>query len=247
MVLIIEYFCNLMSTEMVVVDKPKILTSFDDIINSDKKPIFVKQMTTYQHFKYARQGIIERKFWDTMIATRLPESEVLFNPTGFEDLLSIAVRGGKGDIVFMITRSFIAPIRVTSCIIRPTIGISLETMTWIAVDPQTPSYPQGFIFRQTDMPLVKAAMKRSRRFVETGGVFLALRVMTEEGFLPQGLFSQKPSFENIRDCLSDTLVMDKPGFKALDVKNLISFSVLLAFLIVLSFMTLLIEHCKRTP
>ena len=82
-IIITGYFCNLMATDMVVVDKPDVMSSYDDILERPEVTVlFLKQLSDYEHFRDADKDSKEYKLWKVMTTERSNESETLFDAQG---------------------------------------------------------------------------------------------------------------------------------------------------------------------
>ena len=62
--LITGYFCNVMSTDMIVVNKPDVIENYDDVFKKGKViPTFARQTSDFKHFEEAVNGSREHQFW----------------------------------------------------------------------------------------------------------------------------------------------------------------------------------------
>ena len=187
LIFISGYFCNMISTELVSVDKPLVIESYEQIL--EKKilvSLFVKQLTDYEHFKYALPGSIERKLWTVMITERSTEEKIILDPQGIQTIMPLASKATKGYFALIITKLFEEAMRTTMCQIKFCPFGSKKGLVWSAKDPESPNYQKGIIVRQSGLNIVKEGKKRGRRAIEGGFIYYVRRLMSK-GFLPEGL------------------------------------------------------------
>lgn len=60
---VIEIFCSLLRTGLVVSQPPKIMTNYDDLIKHNVKPSFIQGFYEHRYFKYADVETDENKLW----------------------------------------------------------------------------------------------------------------------------------------------------------------------------------------
>ena len=64
MFVIINYYCNLISTEMVIPQKPFMLDDFEKVMKNNSKPTFLSISDTYRVFKESPPGTLKRRVWN---------------------------------------------------------------------------------------------------------------------------------------------------------------------------------------
>ena len=118
-------------------------------------------------------------------------------------------------------------------------------MTYAPVDPDSPKYGKGMIFRQTNIPFLQAGAKKTRRAVEAGYTIIMKKKLNVAGFtLDFG--DTKMNWDNFRDCMSPTLVMDKPAFQAAHLANYRSLAIYVACFFLISLAILSMEKVTFT-
>ena len=218
LIIVSGYFCNLMSTEMVVVEKPVVITSYQGILDRPHvTAIFVQQLTDYEHFRDAPKGSKEYDFWKIMTTERSTQSDILVDPQGFEAIIPKVMDGAYGLRVLIISKLFEEAVKATVCRLKYTLGIMPRALTYSATDAGSPKFAKGIILRQTKIPILITAAKRGKRLVEGG---FALKVMMDigKGFLSEQVVDGKNP-EDLRYCMSPTLVVGKPGYEAAHLAN----------------------------
>ena len=241
-VIITGYFCNLMATDMVVVDKPDVMNTYDDILARPAVTIlFVKQFTDYEHFRDADKDSKEYKLWKVMTTERSTEDKVFLDPQGVERLTLYYLDSIHGLVVFIASRFIESIIRIVGCRLRQILGSFSDLISYAAVDPNSPVYGKGLIFRQANIPFLFTAAKRARRSVEVGyGIITKNNIHTVGYNLDFG--DTKIDWDNFRDCMSPTLVMDKPEFQAASLANYRSLAIFVACSFSISLAILIMEN-----
>ena len=241
-VIITGYFCNLMATDMVVVDKPNVMNTYDDILaRPGVTAVFVKQVSDYEHFRDADKDSKEYKLWKVMTTERSTEDDILIDPQGMERVIPHAFAGAYGLSVAIISRLFHFAARIACCRLKQVLGKFPDLMIYATVEPDSPRYGKGVILRQANIPYLKTAAKRFRRAVEAGYVIIMKKGMDEAG-MTFDLGDTKIDWDHFRDCMSPTLVMDKPGFQAAHLANYRSLAVFVVISLLISLAILIIEN-----
>ena len=241
LIIVSGYFCNLMSTEMVVVEKPVVITSYQGIIDRPYvTATFVQQLTDYEHFRDAPKGSKEYDLWRIMTTQRSTQSDILINPQGFETVIPKVMEGSAGLRILIISKLFEEAVRTTVCRLKYTVGVMPQGLTYSAIDPGSPSFAKGIIMRQAKIPILMTAAKRGRRLFE-GGLTLKVKKDIGKGFLSEKLVDGNNP-EDMRYCMSPTLVVGKPGYRPADLANYKFLGLLAAVLLLIAFVVLIIEN-----
>ena len=242
LVIITGYFCNLMATDMVVVGKPDLMNRYDDILaRPGVTTLFGKQVSDYEHFRDGDKDSKEYKLWKVMTTERSTEDDILIDPQGMERVIPHGFKGMYGLIVVILSRLFEAAMRTACCRVMQVLGKFPDLMTYAPVDPDSPRYGKGFIFRQANIPFLKTAAKRLKRAVEAGYVII-MKNKLNEGGLTFDIGDTNFDWDHFRDCMSPTLVMDKPGFQAAHLANYRSLLIFLAVSLLISLAILIVEN-----
>ena len=173
-IIITGYFCNVMATDMVVVDKPDVMNTYDDILDRPEVTrVFCKPLSDYEHFRDADKDSKEYKLWKVMTTERSTEDDILIDPQGTERVAPHFLKGLYGLNVMIGSQWYESVARTIYCRGKQFVGNFSDLMSYAAVDPDSPRYGKGMIFRQTNHPFLKTAAKRLRRAVEAGlGIIL---------------------------------------------------------------------------
>ena len=240
-ILIIGYFCNLMSTDMFIVEKPVVMNNYDDVL---AKPglttYFAKVLSDHEHFRDADKDSIEHKLWTVMTTDRSTESKLLVDPEGFQDVIPTCIDGATGKSVFIVSRMMEQTARRSFCGIKYRFDIFKDLLTFSTIDPRSKSFQKGIVFRQFENPILKTFFKRLRRVVEGGLQNKVMKEFQGRGVLPEDADSKNDA-EDLRDCLSETVVVETPGFQASRLGNYVLLVKVVSFCLLISFMILIFE------
>ena len=152
------YFCSLISTERIVVGKPTLLESYEDII--DKKtvvPVWSASLTDYEHFRDAPEGSREQNLWTIMTTQRANPDRVI--PKGVRDVTGQLIRGAFGKTILIVTKMVEEPVRATICQLKGSLKLFPNILTWSVKDPENPLYQKGVIARKADLKEMRIAIK----------------------------------------------------------------------------------------
>ena len=241
-VIITGYFCNLLATDMVLVDKPNVMNTYDDILaRPGVTAMFIKQVSDYEHFRDGEKDSKEYKLWKVMTTERSTEHQILIDPQGVERLMPHYFEAINGLVVIITSRLFESTCRIVGCRLKQVLESPPDLMSYAAVDPGSPRYGKGVIFRQANIPILKTLAKRARRIVEAGYAIISKKKLDEAGFtLDFG--NMKIDWDNFRDCMSPTLVMDKSGLQVARLANYRSLAIFLAVSLLISLAILIMEN-----
>ena len=240
-ILIIGYFCSLMSTDMFIVEKPVVINNYDEIL---AKPglitYFMKVMADHEHFRDADKGSIEHKLWTVMTTERSTESHLVVDPKGYVDLISKCIDGATGRSVLISSRIGEEMARRTFCGLKYTSGLFKDLLTFSTIDPRGKSFQKGVIFRQVDNPILKTFFKRLRRLVEGGLQLKLMKIFQRTAAMPQ-IVDNKNDPEDLRDCVSSTVVVKTPRVEDPRLGNYVLLLKVVSVCLLISFMILTYE------
>ena len=238
------YFCNVMSTDMIVVNKPDVVENYDELFKKGYIiPTFNKQLTDYKRFEDAIEGSREFMFWENM--KKKYQSEDWFaDPRGssfMDGLMSVYTRRR----LIMITDGLQEAARTTACKLKM-ISKQPRILTYASVDPESQIFAKGLVIRKSDNAIIKRIIKKMRPPIEMGLNVYTNRE-TSKGLFPEDLLPEDPP--DMHDCMSDTLVIEDPGFQAASPKNFKSIVQVCLFLVLVAKVCLvceiIIKKCRR--
>ena len=231
-----------MATDMVLVDKPNVMNTYDDILaRPGVTALFIKQLSEYEHFRNSDKDSKEYKLWKVMTTERSTENDILLDPQRMESMVHLISKAAYGSIVGITSRLFESTGKSISCRLVQILEDVPDLMAYAPVDPDSPKYGKGMIFRQANIPFLKTGAKKTRRAVEVGYAIIMKNKLDEAGFTVD-FGNTKIDWDNFRDCMSPTLVMDKPVFQAAHLGNYLSLAIFVACSFSISLAILIMEN-----
>ena len=223
-IVIQQYFCNQMTADMVVVEKPTTIDSYKDILQKESLiPLFFKQLDNFKYFKDGLPGSIEKVMWRHVVDKRLKGNEEgIFVPkdlsSKFFPLLMTAATGTR---LLIIDDYLTPPIRFFICKFKINSNLYPELMTWAPRDPYGTRIQKGLVMNP-NVKKTKVLKRLLRRFTGAveGDLFQdVLRTMRTFKLPDMYNLNEKTDDNALRECKSDTLVMDLPELEPDDMTN----------------------------
>ena len=173
--ILMEYWKDLMSTDLFIVGKPETIENYNDILKRQGLSVhFVAQLTDYVEFRDAPNGTIQKLIWDTKQDTT-GTAPTLLDVT--RDIVGSLVKGllkaleGKG---VLLLSQFLMPIMAsTACKMKvgfPELEDYRNLFAHVATDPNAEKHLKFFTSRRgaEDNPLVASFIHRARFILEMG-------------------------------------------------------------------------------
>jgi len=208
-----------MATDMVVVPKPFILESYQDIIDAKQAvPYFFKEVTEYQFFKNSRKGSTEKRLWEEALkrTNNGSETELFVKFDQGNQVMDIFKRSLRKEALMITNKLWIPSAKQVLCNLRGN-EENTETMIWASYDPSMTKFPKMNAFRQTmpRTPFHKRAEHRSRWSAEA---FLA-SFITKHMDGKSSVFPPTLKYQEMSKCTSETLIMETPVTQSVLVTN----------------------------
>ena len=216
-VFITGYFCNLMATDMVVVDKPDVMNTYKDILDRvGVTAVFFQQLADYEHFRDANKDSIEYMLWKVMTTERSNEFQTILRHTA---IIPTGMAMLHGRAVIIVSKMFEDVIRGAGCSAKSAAGDFRNLFTYSAVQPGSPKYAKGIIYRQANTPVLQMSAKRLKAAVETGIRVTITRDLEKAGTFDYGWGVSKMKVDDLRQCMSPTLIVEAPGYQSARLGN----------------------------
>ena len=229
------HFCNVMSTDMIVVNKPDVVEDYDELFEKGYTiPTFTKQVTDYKRFEDAVEGSREFMFWENM--KKYHEKDFFVSPQGSSFIIALREMYTRRRL-FMITDLLQEAMRATACKMKINAN-QPRILTYSPVDPWSQRFAKGLVIKKSDNAIVKRIIRKMRLSIEMGINVHSLREMAK-GILPEDMLPEDPP--DMHDCMSETIVLEDPGFQAASLKNLNSLTVLCLILVFVSTVCTILE------
>ena len=219
--IVVNYFCNLMATDMVVVPKPIILNSYQDIIASEQSiPYFFKEVTEYQFFKNSKLGSDERTLWEEALKRTVNglETDLFLDFDQQDKVLGVFKKSLRKEAVMITNKLWVASAKQILCNLRGNNeDVNNETMIWASYDDSMTMFPKMSTFRQTIQRtlFMTRGERRSRRSVEA-----QLQSFIKQNMAGQSnMFPPTLNLDQMTDCTSETLIIETPKTLGVLVSN----------------------------
>lgn len=228
------YYTSLIKTESVVVEKPSLIQSYDDIMAhiDTVTPHFVG--TVSSSFKHANLGSQKRFLWE--VAKRrdytIKDNNMIKVLTDLKD--------GK---LCQIIESAIARVSVSAlCSFKVAYPQNFKrTFLWVKTDPSSTVIPYGIALRTgVNATYKKVVLRKAPILLENGIYQFAFTQMR-----PEKMLLDPNYMSEYRTCMSNRLQMPDAGYHALSMKNFEGFYILLIVLFQVTCIVLTIENYLR--
>ena len=184
--MLIQYWQNLMSTDLFIVAKPETIEDYNDILKRQGLHVhFLGQLTDYLEFRDAPNGTIQRLIWDTKQDTT-GTVPTLFDATRnlISNVIKIMSKALEGKVAFLVSQ-FLMP-AVVSTICKMKGGFS-ENENYRNIFPHVVTHPNAekhlkfMTVRRgaEDNPVVASTLHRARFIVEMGFLEPLLRILQD--------------------------------------------------------------------
>ena len=232
------YF-GLMSTDLVSVSKPFVISSFQDIMNQPNvTPVFLSVFSDQKEFEEADdKDSIQFKFWEKY-KSEVQMVEAKINPTEFGNIMNEA---GELNRVLIMNAMFIEGVRRMACRLKVAFQQHEDIYTWLSQDQDAKGHQRGLIMRKglKETRQIKTFRKKVRHAFETEIILTYFRKVVRQGInlevIPEGPYSK------IQKCLSDELVMSDASVDTVVLQNLHILFTVTAVMLTLAVITLLLE------
>ena len=247
--LLTTIYFGLMSTDLVSVAKPSVISSYQDIMNKlDMTPVFAAFMSDTQEFENAyadNEDSIQTKFW----AKYKDEVQMVDPKSDLTKLIDIFQYGADMNRVLIMNGAFIDAVRRAICKVKIGYEVHENVYTWISRDPDAKMHKKAFIMRNgmKQTRFFKAFRRKVRSVFETGIFYSFMEALTRNGLqsteqfpFPSGPHSQ------VEKCLSDQVVYADSFVDTVVLQNFQFLLVLAVFMLAASIIVLLLElYCHR--
>ena len=229
---ILMFFGNLMSTDMVLAEEPKIIRSYKDLLDRGKlRIVFMEFQDDYEEFEHAPPGSIKRKLWDRSLESvdgkrddlliKLDTSGGLATSAVSSVTKTVNVDEKKRiEVVGVLSSTLLAAARATACSLKAAFAYRHsktdeqvakmfrpveKVYSWVSKDPDERETIATPFFRQGfRTPLARRMEKRLTYLVEAG----TLEYIFDKGLAHTVLFSQPETPDEVdvyRKCISDDM------------------------------------------
>lgn len=245
---IIEFYLNIMCTDLVVETKPSVIKNYRDILDKENYTVsFMAAFSDSKEFENANEGSIQEEF-----AKRMKGRLVSLDPgVNLAKAMAAGISILKQESAMMMTSMFMKPVRHVVCkynIAKDDIPELNQVHTWTSSDPQGWQHTQGLIVRQgLQTPLIMKGLRRTRRLFESD----IMKIVIAKGIesIDVGpMMSGKSSFYDSLKCVSDTINYNSVVVEVVQVANFRFLFFLCIFMLLSALVVLIMEiYWKQMP
>ena len=232
------YLTSMIKTEMVVVEKPITVESYEDVLRMGKWPVWLASFTDMVTFQNAADGSLEQEIWNKAIALGINESLIQMTPDSF---INHGMRLAKKETVafmsqFLGERAF----PYCTCVVSRASNISTNTNFLFRQDESAKetlrfSIENHVIERQVS----RRVSYRIQKIFEAGLKNAALRYIDPAPAF--GLTNVDQHFRAIRECCSNVVMMPEAELHPVPPHHYLSLALTAAALLCSAVVVLAIE------
>ena len=241
--LIITFYFNCMSTDLVVVDKPQVIHKYRDIMRRNNMIVAFFAITyDINEFKNAEAGSMQHEFWQHIKETHIM---VKFGHTLKEmvEMTGMVLKGKLSGIMnSLYSHTIIKKICKFKSIVQKDSPTVARTYAWQASDPEGRQHTTGIILRQgINTDLIFKGRRRSKRLFEQGMIHKLISEIVEGvDFGP--ILEGTTSVAEIMKCTSKQVNYNEPEVERVNVENFQYLNLVCVLLFILSVTILIIEN-----
>ena len=243
---ILAFYLNLMSTELVVVNKPHVMNNYRDIIDAKNMTVAFFALT-YDAIEFveARKGTIQEKFWKKFKDTHVIAE---FNKD-LNSVVKIMNKTFEGRLVLLLNSLYSTPCTMINCktkvIAQSDIPRLVKRYSWLSSDPEGMQHTTGFITRQgIKDDLIMKGVRVLGRIFEAG---IPPKVISDS-FANQDsgpLMEEAAHYFEIMKCMSKQVNYNQHEVERVSVKNFEYLNAVCSLLFVAAFLVLGIESWPK--
>ena len=210
--MLIQYWQNLMSTDLFIVAKPETIEDYNDILKRQGLHVhFLAQATDYLEFRDAPNGTVQRLIWDTK-QDKTGTVPILFDATRniLENALRLLRSSLEGKVAFFVSQLLMPAFASTVCKIKAFSEREeyRNIFPHVTTDPNAVKHLKFMTVRRgaEDNPVVASTLHRARCIVEMGFLEPLLKYL-EDGVSFN--FGAPINEDTKRECLRLTYNMPK--------------------------------------
>ena len=243
-------YMNLMSTEMVVQEKPETLNSYQDMMKrQNMTPVFVDGLSDINVFSdEVHEKSIQYKFWQKFKG-KVKVVDATMNPTSLVPVMLSTVE--KQDAALISTSLFIKGAQIMLCKIKVALFPMFKNVySWLATDPHQKRQTSGMIMRQAIRSTRLGGIIRQGLLTifESGLIPYTLELIVDNlnlagvlESLPASVLSQEEQHHQMQICVSTSVNYHAVIVDKVVLENFRLLIIVCICLVAISFLALLRE------
>ena len=243
---ILAFYLNLMSTELVVVNKPHVMNNYRDIIDAEDMSIAFFAITyDAVEFVEARKGTIQEEFWEKFKDTHF----IIDSGKDMDGSVKIMKKAFESRLVLLFNSLYSTPCRMMNCkmkvIMQSDVPSLVKSYGWQSSDPEGMRHTTGFITRQgIKNDLIMKGVRVFGRIFE-GGILLRVISDSFESMDMGPLMERAADYSEIMKCMSKQVNYNHPEVERVSLKNFVHLNVACSLLFVTAVLVLAIESWPK--
>ena len=245
-IVVIGYYFNLMSTDLVVVIKPKVFNNYRDVMEAKNMTVAFSAATSdINEFETANKGSIQERFWSIF-----ENKHIIFDfATDMGRVLDGLNQIIDGKTVLLLYSQYSDSIARQCCkfksIHQKDVPKLRRTYGWLSSDPEGKQRTVGLIMRQgiKDDLIIKGL--RRLKGVAEGGLFTTTYSLSMDRMEVGLMFEGTVSVEDMVKCASKKLNYNQPTVETFNLQNLKYLFVISVALLLVSFIVLVFENVHK--
>ena len=245
---ILAFYLNLMSTDLVVVIKPKVINNYKDVMDEKNATVFFYAFTyDLNEFVNAEKGSIQEEFWK-MYKNNYINVDVQQN---MKDMLSGGTINKTLDaklisfLSSLYNHAFVKQVCKMKVIMQKDIPLFSRMFTWTSSDPEGKQHTTGLIMRQgLKSDLIRKGKRRLRGLFE-GDIIKKLIAHVADTVDYGPIMEGTASISEIMKCLSKTVNYNHPKVENANPSNFRYLGLIYAFFFFIAFIVLVLEIVQK--
>ena len=243
---IVAFYLNLMSTELVVVNKPHVFSNYRDIIDAEDMTVaFIAITYDTIEFVDAQKGTIQEEFWKKFKDTHI----IIDISKDIDSFVEIGKKTFEGRLVVLLNSLYSTSLTFLSCknkvIMQSDSPSFVKSYAWVSSDPEGMQHTTGFITRQGIKDnLIMKGVKVFARIFEAG---IALKVISDsfENMDLGPMMEIAADYSEIMKCMSKQVNYNHPEVERVSFKNFVYLNVVCSALLLTAFLVLVSESSPK--
>jgi hypothetical protein len=231
------YLTSMIKTEMVIVKPPFTIESYDELIQSNRRPLWIKVYDDYTYFSNAAQGSKEQRIWEIAVEKGINESIV---PADLKLVIIHAERIGEQEEVFLLNRYLGSKSLPHACAFSRSKAIMTHMYPIFRYDSSAKEILRGtfqnILIKDKAAKVIHKNTQRifQSQLMEASSRFFSLGVLLDS--------SSEEMYSAIRECSCNVILIPTPELRAVFIRHYVSLFILTLCLIILCHAVLIYER-----
>ena len=241
--LIMAFYLNLMSTDLVVVTKPEVINTYRDIMKRNNMTVAFAAVTYDAiEFEAAKEGTIQEEFWNMFRNTHVKVDL----GKDVNEVTDIAIKALDQKAVFILSSLFTNVCVKQSCKMKVMMQKDCldfaRTFSWVSSDPEGTIHSTGLIMRQgMKSDRIRKGKRRLKGLYE-GGISHKAIEQSLDGMDFSSVSDESASFYDILKCMSKSVNYNEVEVEKVTVMNFKYPLLVCIFIFMTSFSVLFFEN-----